>query len=75
MIIGDYNSLMNFEIYYVDYTGDPHKASRNFLPGLQEDGVYIDVYRFFIPTRTATHGMYLALLKNLASHNASKQWR
>ena len=43
MIIGDYNSLMNFEIDYVDYTGDPHKASRNFLHGLQEDCVYIDV--------------------------------
>ena len=49
MIIGDYNSSMNFEIDYVDYTGDPHKASRNFLHGLQEDGVYIDVYRFLYP--------------------------
>ena len=46
MIIGDYNTSMNFELDYVDYTGDPHKASRNFLHGLQEDGVYIDVYRF-----------------------------
>ena len=37
------NSSMNFELDYVDHTEDPHKASRNFLHGLQEDGVYIDV--------------------------------
>ena len=49
MIIGDYNTSMNFELDYVDYSGDPHKASRNFLHGLQEDGVYIDVYRFLNP--------------------------
>ena len=49
MIIGDFNSSMNFEIDYVDYTSDPQKASRNFLHGLQEDGVYIDVYRLLYP--------------------------
>ena len=26
MIIGDYNTSMNFELDYVDYSGDPHKT-------------------------------------------------
>ena len=67
MIIGDYNSLMNFEIDYVDYTGDPQKASRNFLHGLQEDGVYIDVYRFLYPYDYSYTLHVPGTLKDLAS--------
>ena len=46
LIIGDYNTSLNPELDYVDYTQDPHKVSREFLYGLQEDGHFIDVYRF-----------------------------
>ena len=46
LIIGDYNTSLNPELDYVDYNQDPHKASREFLHGLQEDGLFIDVYRF-----------------------------
>ena len=49
MIIGEYNTSLNPELDYVDYTQDPHKASREFLHGLQEDGLFIDVYRFLYP--------------------------
>ena len=49
LIIGDYNTRLNPELDYVDYTQDPHKASREFLHGLQEDGLFIDVYRFLNP--------------------------
>ena len=50
LIIGDYNSSMNKDLDYVGYTGqDPHHASRDFLFGLQEDDVFIDVYRFLHP--------------------------
>ena len=49
LIIGDYNTSLNPELDYVDYTQDPHKASREFLHGLQEDGLFIDVYRFLNP--------------------------
>ena len=44
LIIGDYNTNLNPELHYEDYTQDPHKASREFLHGLQEDGLFIDVY-------------------------------
>ena len=44
--IGDYNTSLNPELDYVDYTQDPRKASREFLHGLQEDGLFINVYRF-----------------------------
>ena len=49
LIIGDYNTSLNTELDYVDYTQDNHKASREFLHGLQEDGLFIDVYRFLNP--------------------------
>ena len=49
LIIGDYNTSLNPELDYVDYTQDPHKASREFLHGLQEDGHFIDVFRFLSP--------------------------
>ena len=49
MIIGDHNSGMNYELDNVGYTGDPHKASRNFLHGLQEDGVYRFLYPYDVP--------------------------
>ena len=39
LIIGDYNTSLNPELYYVDYNQDPHKASREFLHGLQEYGL------------------------------------
>ena len=40
MIIGDYNTSLNPELDYVDYTQDPHKVSRQFLHGLQDDGLF-----------------------------------
>ena len=41
---------MNKDLDYVGYTGqDPHHASRDFLFGLQEDNVLIDVFRFLHP--------------------------
>ena len=46
LIIGDYNTSLNPELDYVDYTQDPHKAFTEFLHCLQEDGLFIDVYRF-----------------------------
>ena len=46
LIIGDYNTSLNHELYYVDYIQDPHKLSREFLYGLQDDGFFINVYRF-----------------------------
>ena len=49
LIIGDYNTSLNTELDYVDYTQDPHKASREFLHGLQEDGLFIDVFRSLNP--------------------------
>ena len=50
LIIGDYNSSINRDLDYVGYTGqDPHQASKDFLFGLQEDDVFIDVYRFLHP--------------------------
>ena len=49
LIIGDYNSSMNTDLDYVGYSQDPHHASREFLFGLQEDNVFIDVYRFLHP--------------------------
>ena len=48
--IGDYNSSTNRDLDYVGYgSQDPHHASREFLFGLQEDDVFIDVYRFLYP--------------------------
>ena len=35
LIIGDYNTSLNPELDYVDYTQDPHNASRESLHGLQ----------------------------------------
>ena len=50
LIIGDYNSIMNRDLDYVDYVNqDPHHTSRDFLFGLQEDNVFIDVHRFLYP--------------------------
>ena len=49
LIIRDYSSSLNPELEYVDYTQDPHMASREFLHGLQEDGLFLDVYRFLNP--------------------------
>ena len=47
--IGDYNFSMNMDLDYVGYAQDPHHASIEFLFGLQEDNVFIDVYRFLHP--------------------------
>ena len=40
---------LNTELDYVGYTQDPHKASREFLHGIQDDGIFIDVYGFLYP--------------------------
>ena len=48
-IIRDYNCNMNKELDYVWYIQDPHHASRDLLFGLQEDNVFIDVFRFLHP--------------------------
>ena len=41
---------MNRDLDYIGYGDqDPHHASREFLFGLQEDDVFIDVYRFLHP--------------------------
>ena len=44
IIIEDFNTSLNTELDYVGYTQDPHKASREILHGLQDDGIFIDVY-------------------------------
>ena len=49
MIIGDYNTSLNTDLDYVGYFQDPHRAFREFLYGLQDDGVFIDGYRFLYP--------------------------
>jgi len=50
LIIRDYNFSMNRDLDCVGYSGQhPHHASRDFLFGLQEDDVFIDVYRFLYP--------------------------
>ena len=49
LIIGDYNTSLNSELDYVDYDQYPHKVSRECLHGLQEDGLFIDIYRFLNP--------------------------
>ena len=49
LIIGDYNTSLNPELDYVDYSQDPQKASRECLQGLQEYGLFLDVYRFLYP--------------------------
>ena len=46
LIIGDYNTSLNPELDYVDYIQDPHKASREFLHGLQDDGL-LSTLRYF----------------------------
>ena len=43
LTIRDYNTSLNPELDYVDYTQDPHKASREFLHGHQEDGLFLAV--------------------------------
>ena len=35
LIIGDYNTSLNPELNYLNYSEDPNKASRDFLHGLQ----------------------------------------
>ena len=40
---------MNTDLDYVGYGQDPHHASRQFLFGLQEDNVFIDVFRYLHP--------------------------
>ena len=47
LIIEDYNT--STELDYLHYSQDPHRASREFLHGLQEDEIFIDVYRFLYP--------------------------
>ena len=49
IIIEDFNTSLNTELNYVGYTQDPHKASREFLHGLQDDAIFIDVYGFLYP--------------------------
>ena len=50
LIIRDYNFSMNKDLDFVGYSGQhPHHASRDFLFGLQEDDVFIDVYRVLYP--------------------------
>ena len=44
IIIKDFNTSLNTELDYVGCTQDPHKASREFLHGLQDDGIFIYVY-------------------------------
>jgi len=52
---------------YVGYTGqEPHHASRDFLVGLQEDKVFIDIYRFLHPYH---------LIYTLKVHNTQQQSR
>ena len=46
LIIGVYNFSMSTDLEYVGYAKDPHHASREFLFGVQEDNVFIDVERF-----------------------------
>ena len=41
LIIGDYNTRLNTDLYYVDYSQDPHRALREFLHCLQDNGVFI----------------------------------
>ena len=49
LIIGDYNSSMKMDLDCVGYAQDPHHAFREFLFGLKEDNVFIDVFRFLHP--------------------------
>ena len=37
LIIGDNDTSLNPELDYADYIRDPHKVSREFLHGLQDD--------------------------------------
>ena len=37
---------MHRDVDFLGYIVDPHHASRDFLFGLQEDNVFIDVFRF-----------------------------
>ena len=46
LIIGDYNTNLNKDLDYVNYSKNPHQASREFLHGLKEDSVFINVFRF-----------------------------
>ena len=46
LIIGDYNTSLNKDLDNVSYFQDLHRASREFLHGLQDDGVFLDVHRF-----------------------------
>ena len=46
LIIEDYNSSLNRDLDYVWYLQEPHQVSREFLFGLQDESIYIDVYRF-----------------------------
>ena len=56
MIKGDYTTSLNTELDNADYSQDPHRASREFLHSLQEDGLFIDVYRFCTAMISATPG-------------------
>ena len=38
-VTGDYNHSFKTELDYVGYSQDPHRASREFLHGLQEDEI------------------------------------
>ena len=49
LIVGDFNSSLGWDIDYVEYQQGPHQASREFLFGLQNEGVFIDFYGFLYP--------------------------
>ena len=48
-IIGDYNISLNKDLDYVNYLQDPHQALKEFFHSLQEDSVFIDVFRLLYP--------------------------
>ena len=49
LTIGDYNTSLKTDLDYVGYSQEPHRASREFLRGLLDYGVFRDVYRFPYP--------------------------
>ena len=64
MIIGDYNTSMNFELDYVDYTGDPHKAI--FYTVYKKMECILMCTGSSTPTTSATLGTYQEPLKDHA---------
>ena len=49
LIIGDFNSSLNRDQYYMACLQDPHQVSREFLLGLQDESHFIDIIRFLHP--------------------------